>query len=70
MLIFLAGPDLGSRGTVLDGVAQLGPAFALFTAGFFDTSAFHFFIAACEASELARGQGAYDTPICSRTRFK
>jgi hypothetical protein len=70
MLIFLADPDLDDGGTVLDGAAQLGPAFIVFAVGFFDTSTFHFMIAAYEASEPGRGQGAYDTPICSRTQFK
>jgi hypothetical protein len=55
MLIFLAGPDLGRDGATLDGVVQPEPAFALFAVGFFDTSAFNFMIAACEASEPGRG---------------
>jgi hypothetical protein len=63
MLIFLAGPDLGGGGAILDSMAWLGPAFALFTVGFFDTLAFHFLTAACEASKPGRGRGAYDTPI-------
>jgi hypothetical protein len=70
MLIFLAGPDLGGGGTILDGVAKLEPAFALFATGFFDTLVFHFLIATYEDSESGRGRGAKGTPICSRTQFK
>jgi hypothetical protein len=70
MLIFLDSPGLGSGGTVLDGMARSGLAFVLFTVGFFDTSAFHFLRATCEASESGTGWGAYGTPICSRTQFK
>jgi hypothetical protein len=70
MPIFLASPDLGGGGTALDGVAQPRPVFTLFMIDFFDTSAFHFLMAACEASELAMGQGAYGTPIRSSTRFR
>jgi hypothetical protein len=66
----LAGPDLGGGNTTLDDMARLGPAFAIFSTSLFDTSAFHFLIAACEASEPGRGQGAYGTLICSRTLFK
>jgi hypothetical protein len=39
-------------------------------AGLFDTSTFHFLIAAYEALKPGRGRGAYGTPICSRTLFK
>jgi hypothetical protein len=71
MLIFLAGIILGRGcGAVLNDIIRPKPAFALFMAGFFDTLAFHFLIAACEALEPGRGRGAYDTPIYSRTRFK
>jgi hypothetical protein len=70
MPIFLAGPILGGGGAILDGEAQLRPAFALLAADFFDTSAFHFLLAAYEALEPGRGWGAYGTPIYSRTRFK
>jgi hypothetical protein len=70
MLIFLAIMDLGEGGAVLDCVAQPGLAFAIFVAGFIDTSAFHFLIATYEASEPGRGWGAYGTPIFSRTQFK
>jgi hypothetical protein len=70
MPIFLAGLILGGGSVVLDGEAWPEPALALLEAGFFDTSAFHFLLATCEASEPGRGWGAYDTPICSRTQFK
>jgi hypothetical protein len=70
MPIFLAIPDLGGGGTALDGTTQLGPAFTFFVASLFDTSAFHFLIVACEATEPVRGQGENDNPICSRTQFK
>jgi hypothetical protein len=49
MLIFLAGLGLDEGDTILDVVAQPEPALALFVVGFFDTSAFHFLLAACEA---------------------
>jgi hypothetical protein len=55
MPIFLAGPILGGGDAVLDGVAHFGSTFAFLAAGFFDTSTFHFLVAACEASELGRG---------------
>jgi hypothetical protein len=51
MLIFLVGPNSGGGGAALDGVAHLGPAFTFFMAGLFNTAAFHFLIAACEATE-------------------
>jgi hypothetical protein len=44
-----------------------GPTFAFFTIGFFDTLAFHFFMATWEASEPGTGRGVYSTPICSKT---
>jgi hypothetical protein len=68
--MLLAGPDLGEGGAVFDSGARPGPAFTLFIVDFFDTSAFQFLIAACEALEPGRRRGAYNTPICSRTRFK
>jgi hypothetical protein len=55
MLILLGGPDLGGGGGVLEHGARPGPAFTLFTTSFFDTTTFHFLIAACEASEPGRG---------------
>jgi hypothetical protein len=58
MLIFFGGPILDGGSAVLDGVARLGPVFTLFTAGFFDTSAFHLPPAVWEASLPGRGRGA------------
>jgi hypothetical protein len=57
MLIFLDGPSLNGGGAILDGVAQPGLAFILFVVDFLDTSAFHFMMAAWEASELGTGWG-------------
>jgi hypothetical protein len=70
MPIFLVVPSFDGGGAILDSVAQPGPAFVLFTTELFDTSAFHFLRAACEASNLGMAQGAYATPIFSRTQFK
>jgi hypothetical protein len=50
----LASPDLGGDSTTLDVMARLKPAFAFFAAGLFDTTAFHFLIVTCEASEPGR----------------
>jgi hypothetical protein len=38
--------------------------------GFFATSAFHFLLAIYKAAEPDSGQGEYETPIFSKTRFK
>jgi hypothetical protein len=51
MPTFLAGPTLGGGGTILDVGARPKPAFAFLATSFFDTSAFHFLLATCEAAE-------------------
>jgi hypothetical protein len=62
MPIFLVGLVLSGGVTILDGGARPEPTFTLLAVGFFDTSAFHFLLVACEALEPGRGWGAYDTP--------
>jgi hypothetical protein len=68
-LTFLDGPGLDGGIVVLDGVTQPRPTFAFFAICFFDTLAFHFFMATWEASEPGTWWGGYGTPLCSRTQL-
>jgi hypothetical protein len=69
MITFLDSPGLDGGTVIWDVMTQLRPTFTLFMIGFFDTSAFRFFMATWEASEPGTGWGAYGIPICSRTQL-
>jgi hypothetical protein len=59
---FLTNPDSDGGGATLDGWVLTGIAFTFLAPGLLDNLALRFLIAACEASELGRGRGVYDTP--------